>query len=201
MPYALRAPAPVTLRARHQKPFDTMPTSFLFGLAADEVNAVAAAATAGVALAALGVAWLQLRVNKREARRALAMSLYKDYLALAMQNPRFSSAAYPKNHPRLHEFSNDFDQYERYEFYVAYLLYAAEEIVELTEGTSEWTAWRETLLAQLGYHALYLKSQDFPEGHWSSSLLGLVAQAIHAYACESGDAYNPSFNPRLRSRG
>ena len=90
------------------------------------LSAVAVWATFLVALCALG----QLRATKIEARSSTARQIDKDYLALAIQHPEFSSASYPKNNPRLHTFSNDTLIYERYEFYAAYLLFAAEGILE-----------------------------------------------------------------------
>jgi hypothetical protein len=152
-----------------------------FGLAAEDLSAFATIATAAVAVLALIIAITQILVGKHEARLAVAKSIYKDYLALAMQNPQFSSASYPIENPRLHEFSKDRDDYEKYEFYVSYLLFAVEEILHLTKNSPEW---KSGLQAQLRYHALYLQGQDLPESHWSSELLALRESAIAEYASE-----------------
>ncbi|HHQ4708859.1 TPA: hypothetical protein ACSP0D_002958 [Aeromonas veronii] len=150
----------------------------LFGLDKDELSAYSALATAIIALLALTIAYIQMCVNKKEARFAVAKGIYKDYLTLAFDNPEFSSASYPLNAPRLQTFSFDDDKYERYEFFVSYLLFAAEEILVLTKNSQ---AWRATLSDQLRYHALYLDTQDFPEHHYSSDLLTLREEAITAY--------------------
>jgi len=159
---------------------------FAFGLSAEQLNAVAASVTAGVAFVALCVAIWQVSVTKREARLTLAKSLYKDYLALAMQNPCFSSPSYPKSAPRLKEFSTDRDKYEQYEFFVSYLLFAAEEILDLV-GTSS-PEWHATLASQLRYHALYLQSADLQESHLSKAVLRLRDRALIEYESEPLDA-------------
>lgn len=159
-----------------------MSENFVFGLSADEVNASAAVMTFFIASAAVVVAWRQLRSGRQEARNSLAKTLYKDYLALAMSNPRFSMASYPINDPKFIELRKNQEDYDAYEFYVAYLLYAVEEIVELTSGGDEWLGWRETIMSQLGYHALYLQSQDFPRSHWSRDVLCLVDEALKKYS-------------------
>ena len=153
----------------------------ILGLASEDLSAYATIATAIVAVLALFIAIVQILVGKHEARLGVAKSIYKDYLALAMQNPKFSSASYPIESPRLHEISKDHEEYERYEFYVSYLLFAAEEILHLTKNSSEW---RSALQAQLRYHALYLQSQDLPESHWSKKLLSLREKAIADYISE-----------------
>lgn len=153
----------------------------LLGLAAEDISAYATIATALVAVLALAIAAVQILVGKHEARLSVAKSIYKDYLALALQNPKFSSASYPIKNPRLNEFSRNQDEYERYEFYVSYLLFATEEILHLTKASPEW---RSALQAQLRYHALYLQSQDLTESHWSKELLMLREEAIAEYAGE-----------------
>jgi hypothetical protein len=150
----------------------------IFNLRVNELGAYSALATVVVATVALVVAYIQVRVNKREARLAVAKGIYKDYLILAFGNPEFSSASYPMNAPKFKTFSKDNDKYERYEFFVSYLLFAAEEVLDLTKNDP---IWRTTLCDQLRYHALYLDSLDFPENHNSQDLLTLREEAIAAY--------------------
>lgn len=157
----------------------------ILGLNPEELSAYATMATAIVAVIALFIAIIQILVGKHEARLGVAKSIYKDYLAIAMQNPRFSSASYPINSPMIHEISKDHEEYERYEFYVSYLLFAAEEILNLTRNSSEW---RSALQAQLRYHALYLQSKDIQESHWSKKILSLREKAIADYISEKNDS-------------
>jgi hypothetical protein len=150
----------------------------LFDLEPDELSAYATSATAAIAVVALIVAYIQVRVSKRESRLGVAKAIYKDYLALAFANPKFSSASYPLDAPGIQTFSRNADEYERYEFFVSYLLFAAEEVLDLTKNSP---AWRATLRDQLRYHALYLDSMDLQEHHYSSDLLTLREEAIAAY--------------------
>lgn len=161
-----------------------MDASILFGLPADALNAYAALATAVIASLALVGAVGQIIVGKREARLAVAKSIYREYLALAFANPKYSSAAYPKKSPRMHAFrmhsdqNTNYETYEQYEFYVSNMLFAAEEILDITHNKSEW---RTTLRDQLKYHALYLQSLDMPETHYGAKLLTLRDEAVEAY--------------------
>jgi hypothetical protein len=135
-------------------------------------------ATAATAFLALFGAILQIVIGKHEARKALANSIYKDYLLLAFENPQFSAASYPKSNPKIKQFSSDDDTYEKYEFFVAHMLFAAELILERTKGDGEW---RETLIDQFRYHSLYLSSQDFPENHYADDMKKLIEEAISRY--------------------
>jgi len=175
-------PLPIEVNRVQLPSMTTMNTSekfpLIFGLMSDDLNAYAALITAVVACFALFIATLQILVSRHEGRLGVAKSIYKDYLLLAMQNPKFSAASYPKNNPRLYEFSNEKDEYERYEFYVSYLLFASEEILLLTKGSKEWYA---SLEAQLRYHALYLQGLDLPDDHWSREIHEIKEQAISSY--------------------
>jgi hypothetical protein len=149
----------------------------LFNLEADDLSAYATAASAVIAALAICIAAYQIRVSIFEARRATAYQIYKDYLSIAMENPKFSSASYPIDRPRLYEFSQNELEYEKYEYFVSNLLFAAEGILEVAADP----AWRATLQDQLKYHALYLQSGDLPEAHFSKAVLKLSDAAIDAY--------------------
>lgn len=154
---------------------DTSPRSFV-GALAD----AAAIVTAMVALLALVLAWHQLRVTRREGRLTLAKTIYREYLAMAIDNPMFSSASYPLDSPRMHAFWNDADTRERYEFYVAHLLFAAEEILALTKLPE----WRDAMRLHLQYHGLYLAT-DGPRLELYSEEVGALARAaVLAYNAE-----------------
>ena len=155
-------------------------------LKAEELGAYATALSAVIASIAVCVAAYQISVTRREARRGIALQIYKDYLKLAMDNPKFSSASYPVGTPRLRTFSNDELEYERYEYFVAHLLFAAEGILEASNDTE----WRATLRDQLKYHALYLQSPNLLDAHFSGNVLALAQEAILEYQeeAERGDA-------------
>lgn len=110
-----------------------------------------------IAIAAGSVAWGQLRLNRGNQRETIAKTLYRDYLRLAIDKPRF---AYPGlmqvDHDRRTADSSN-DAYEAYEWFVSYLLHALEEI--LTIRRSE--VWIETVKAQLGYHKPCLSGEYF----------------------------------------
>ena len=151
---------------------DASPHSFIEVLAD-----VAAIVTALLALLALLLAWHQLRVMRREGRLTLAKSIYREYLAMAIDNPMFSSASYPLASPRMYAFWDDADARERYEFYVAHLLFAAEEILAL----SKLPTWREAMQLHLQYHGLYLATEGARLDLYSEEVGALARAAILAY--------------------
>ena len=151
---------------------DASPHSFI-GVLAD----VAVIVTASVALLALVLAWHQLRVTRLEGRLNLAKTLYREYLAMAIDNPLLSSAAYPFASPRMYEFWDDVDMRERYEFYVAHLLFTAEEILALTRSPD----WKGAMQLNLQYHGLYLATDDARLDLYSEEVRTLARAAIRAY--------------------
>jgi hypothetical protein len=150
----------------------------------DAIADVAAIVTAAVALFALVLAWHQLLVTRREGRLTLAKTVYREYLAMAIDNPMFSSASYPLENPRMHAFWNDDDSRERYEFYVAHLLFAAEEILALTKLRE----WRDAMALHLQYHALYLATDDAKLDLYSMEVRTLARAAVAAYNEEKASA-------------
>ena len=143
---------------------------------------VASIVTAMVALLALVLAWYQLRVTRLEGRLALAKTIYREYLVMAMDNPMFSSASYPLDNPRMHRFWSDADARERYEFYVAHLLFTAEEILALTNLPT----WRNAMQLHLQYHGLYLATDGPRLDLYSEEVGELARAAIAAYDEERG---------------
>ena len=157
----------------------------LFNLSAEDLTAYGTLALAALAFVAGTIAALQIIVGKYELRLGLAKSIYKDYLALAVENPEFSMPSYPIAKPPFKEFVADSLNYRKYEFYVSNLIFAAEEILELTQSSQEW---RATLQSQLQYHALYFQTEDFPESHYSKTILALREVAIARYQHEENGA-------------
>lgn len=151
---------------------DASHLSFI-GILAD----VAAIVTASVALLALLLAWHQLRVTRLEGRLNLAKTIYREYLAMAIDNPMLSSASYPLASPRMYEFWDDIDTRERYEVYVAHLLFTAEEILALTRSPD----WKGAMQLNLQYHALYLATDDARLDLYSEEVRTLARAAISAY--------------------
>jgi hypothetical protein len=155
-----------------------------FDLKPEEISAYGTAFAAAVAAVALAIAAYQIKVSRSDARRGTAHQIYKDYLRMAMENPKFSSAAYPRDRPLLYEIEKNPLQYESYEYYVASLLFAAEGILESCSD-KEWTA---ALTDQMKYHALYLKKANLLETHYSSKVCAVAARAIKLYEAEQSDA-------------
>ena len=144
-------------------------TTVLFDVKAEDISAYATALGVVIASVALCVAAFQIWVTRLETRRSTALQIYKDYLKLAMDNPKFSSASYPIDSPRIHLFDNDDLEFERYEYYVSQVLFAAEGILEITNDLK----WHAALLDQLKYHALYLKNATLVEAHFSKEIVAL----------------------------
>ena len=155
-----------------------------------ELADVAAIVTALIALLALALAWHQLRVMRREGRLTLAKTIYREYLAMAIDNPMFSSASYPLDSPQMYTFWNDSDTRERYEFYVAHLLFTAEEILAL----STLPEWRAAMQLHLQYHGLYIATDDARLDLYSEEVGELARAAILAYNEERSSSPPPQPN-------
>jgi hypothetical protein len=149
-----------------------------------EASNIATAIAACIAAASLYVAARQIVVTRAEARRSSAHQIYREYLALAMSNPRFSSASYPISLPLFETFRSDSLQYESYEFYVSHLLFAAEGILEISADKQ----WERVLRDQFRYHALYLRvlhSENRLKPHYDRCLVRLCLCAVRDYKAET----------------
>ncbi|SMY34243.1 hypothetical protein [Photobacterium andalusiense] len=152
--------------------FESLSTSEITGIAAFFV-----------ASGALLVAYWQYSISKTQARDLHAQNQYVGYLKLAFDNPKYSLASYPEGSPRYYEFYRTRDEYIRYEFYVSNLIFAVEQILELADWNQ---TWEDTVVDQLKYHAIYLDSYAFPEGHTDKRLLKMREKAIELYLKDGG---------------
>lgn len=144
------------------------------------ISAISDAITASVAILAVLVAIKQLKTSHEDQKITAAKELYRNYLQLAFENPRFSSPSYPKDNPSFPEIKNNPIEFEQYEFYVSNFLFAAEEILRI-DRSDDWT---KTIIAQMKYHALYLRDLgDFGE-HYSEAVLDMIETACTKYESE-----------------
>ena len=114
-------------------------------------NGWAAVATACLALIAGLVALAQLRANRRVQREASAYEVFRDYMKLAFDHPRYSR-------PNFQAISSDPQTLEQYSWYVGCLLWAADEVIECTTLTKAWT---NTLIGHIALHREFLLSEEF----------------------------------------
>jgi hypothetical protein len=137
-----------------------------------------AANDATVALAVIAViaafitAWAAINARNSQ-REATAKDIYRDYLKLAFQHPKFANpeasgdlAAMRKN--------------EEYRWFVAFMLNSCDEIARIK---SRDKGWRKTIRLDLRMHEEYLGSPEFVEdGGW-----GLYSRELKCIAKETLD--------------
>ncbi|MCK0149712.1 hypothetical protein MWU54_06735 [Marivita sp. S6314] len=115
------------------------------------IEAVAALVTALVAVAALVGVVIQLQAADQLSREQSARDAYRNHLALAATQPGF---AQPQNACALMSGPNA----KSYTAFVDHLLYSAEQMLAVEEG------WDTTFLNALDPHAVYLCSEQSPDG-------------------------------------
>lgn len=118
---------------------------------APSIEAIAAAVTALVAVAALIGVKFQLDEADRLQKAQSAREAYRAHLALAATLPQF---AQPEDACQLIQS----DQAGAYTSFVDHLLYSAEQMLDVSEG------WEETFLTQLEVHSDYICAADGPRG-------------------------------------
>lgn len=108
------------------------------------ISQITAATVAILALAGAAYQVSEIRANSRETN---ARQIFRNYLELAFNNPKYSKP----NYDALKKAGGD--EYERYSWFVTNLLYACEEI-----GASfpKDEAWRSSCKDSLSSHARYL---------------------------------------------
>lgn len=119
-----------------------------------------------------------------------AKGVYKEYLTLALANPKYAGASNPLWAPRYLRFKYGSDEREAYEFFVSLLLNSVDEIL----STPEKNYWKETLVIQLSYHALYLNAREFVPDSYLCETRELVVQGIEKYV-EKQRGYSLLMNP------
>jgi|SRR5580704_8872794 hypothetical protein len=134
---------------------------------AEGLGGLATVGTLIVALCALKFAREQISEAKNSQREATAKDIYRDYLELAFNNPKFANPA---------EFINgaggdgwkqkgEWNKDERYRWFVSFMLNSCDEIAQSKPGDE---SWRKTIFLDLQYHQDYLKSPQFVEdGGWN----------------------------------
>ncbi len=108
------------------------------------------------ALTAFITAWAAIIARKSQ-REATAKDIYRDYLKLAFQNPKFAD-------PNAFDDQADLSKNEEYRWFVAFMLNSCDEIARIKSRDKNW---RKTIRLDLGMHMEYLKSRQFVEdGGW-----------------------------------
>jgi hypothetical protein len=128
---------------------------------------------ATVALAVIAVvtafiiAWAAINARNSQ-REGTAKDIYRDYLKLAFQNPKFADP------------EADLSENKEYRWFVAFMLNSCDEIARIKSRDKNW---RKTIRLDLRMHAEYLKSPQFVEdGGW-----GLYSRELKCIANEALD--------------
>ena len=132
-----------------------------------------AAALGGLATVVIAVVAIVTAINAVNSQReATAKEIYRDYLKLAFDNPELAN-------PRGFDNPSNLNQNERYRWFVAFMLNSCDEIAR---SKSKDKGWRKTIIEDLRFHKVYLKSPEFDEdGGWylySHELKGIADQAV-----------------------
>ncbi|MGG4774916.1 hypothetical protein ACLO87_09830 [Paenalcaligenes sp. Me52] len=84
-----------------------------------------------------------------------AKSMYKQYLNLAIENPKFARPSTFDEEKYPHGLTDE--EKISYEFFVSQLLYTSEEIL----NTSQLPEWNSTIESQIQYHLPYIIKNEF----------------------------------------
>lgn len=106
------------------------------------IEAISAAVMAFVALAALVGVKYQIDATDRIQKAQAAREIYRDYLALSVQNPALVTHDYCGTNTR--------NEQAAYESYIEYLLYTVEQVIDMDPE------WRAPMIDALSDHASYL---------------------------------------------
>jgi hypothetical protein len=133
---------------------------------AEVVGGFATAGTFIVALFALGFAHIQIREAKKIQREATAKDLFRDYLQLAFEHPKFANPdKFIGNDKDKWKRKGEWNEDERYKWFVAFMLNACDEIIRSLPRDE---TWRRAILEDLRFHKEYLRSNEFDDdGGWS----------------------------------
>ena len=147
---------------------------------AQVANGWAAVFTSGIAFVAGLLAFLQLRSNQRVAREASAYEIFRDYMKLAFDNPKYSK-------PDWAAIVIDPESVEKYSWYVGCLLWACDEVLQSTTMTP---AWESTVRGHLRSHRLFLSSAQFRSEdfkHHGAALQALIEEICAEPTPQLGD--------------
>ena len=145
---------------------------------AEKLGGLATAGTMIAALCALVFAWNQTTQGRNSQREATAKDIYRDYLRLAFENPKFANPNKLLGMAEGWKQNGEWIQDERYRWFVAFMLNSYDEIALCNPKDN---TWRLVILEDLNLHREYLKSREFKhdEGGWdlfSSQLQKIAAE-------------------------
>lgn len=113
---------------------------------AEAISATSSIVVGFAAVAALILAWFQVRVS----REISAISAYEDYHKLSLQYPEFGLGA---DHEKLSELDK-----RRYLFFVLYALMVGERIFLMSRAGREWT---DAIESDVRLHKKFMLSDEF----------------------------------------
>ena len=116
---------------------------------ASVVGGFSTALAASFAIVGIPLAYIQIRANKEIHREGIAKSLYREYLADAVNRPDLVE-------PDIAELKRS-GRFVQYELFVAHMLYSLEEILSNVSGEG----WKDVVRGQLRRHHDYFLSNDF----------------------------------------
>ena len=150
---------------------------------AEKLGGIATAGTLVVAIGTLVVAICALRFARKQIstarhtqREATAKDIYRDYLKLALDNPRLANPTeFVGGEGWKH--AGEWKRDERYRWFVAFMMNSCDEIVSSRLGEN----WHNTVLMDLKMHKDYLASPEFTEdGGWDLYSLKLKSIGLEA---------------------
>jgi hypothetical protein len=131
----------------------------------------------GVAAAIVApAAYFKFKADRASLREQTAKALYKSYLLLCIQHPKFGYPATSNVNYKDGLFENDTDLFESYEWFVSYLLMTATELHQLKRNN---TQWKSVIMLQLWYHQAYfvaLNDKELPYLRYRPELKRLIDQ-------------------------
>ncbi|MGQ6251068.1 hypothetical protein ACUNF8_25035 [Serratia sp. IR-2025] len=142
--------------------------------------------TGCIAAIALLFTIIQLRANKREARRATAYNTYQEYLRLCFDNPKL---AYGKENE-----IRKFDGIDiKYPWFISQMLFAFEQILENDMCDPEWET---SIKSQLLRHSWYLKnSKSANRNEWNIKLKSIIKEvSVIANSSSSKEKESPDIS-------
>jgi hypothetical protein len=125
----------------------------------DNAEKIGTLLTAFSAIAALVYAHLAITEGRRAERQGNAHELWRDYLRLAIDNPKLADPTLRLSEFDYHKLTIDGspELFQKYEWFVGTLLDACVEILDFMPTTE----WKMTLRGQLRLHRDYLRSAHF----------------------------------------
>jgi hypothetical protein len=127
-----------------------------------------------VGAAALIFARQQLKLNRENQRETIAKTLYREYLKIALERPKFANPGLANIDFRKRTFDGSQETFEQYEWFVSYMLHACEEVLRISDSDG----WKSAIKRQVSYHAEYLNSSAFADEalveHYSDEIVDLM---------------------------